>query len=98
MEKETEKKRFHITITDNATGETLLDTDSGAIIGGVSSEKGCHLITFTECGPGDMAETLALTEDAVHDQYVMHPELVTLVAGLKSSRAKQKTAETETAN
>lgn len=35
LNKETEKKGFHITITNLDTGETISDTDSRAIIGAI---------------------------------------------------------------
>lgn len=35
INKETGKKGYHITITNLATGETITDTDSGAIIGAI---------------------------------------------------------------
>lgn len=35
LNKKTDKKRYHITITDLYTGETITDTDSGAIIGAI---------------------------------------------------------------
>ncbi|MBE5760009.1 MAG: hypothetical protein E7332_08325, partial [Clostridiales bacterium] len=38
--KDETKKKFHITLTDNETGETLIDSDTSAIIGAFDLGEG----------------------------------------------------------
>lgn len=97
MEKETKKMKFHLTITDNETGETLHDGDAAAIIGGVYEEDHNAAMLYSNCSALEMAQTLARAEDAVQKTYEDHPELRLLasMAHLTSTKCS-KTEGTET--
>lgn len=54
--------KFHITIKDNETGETLRDIDTNAIIGGVVKEEGSETILIAKCNDYDLAKAVIATE------------------------------------
>ena len=57
---ENERKKFHITITDNETGEVEVDTDAAAIIGAYDAgTRGTASISYTECNGIVLSCTLA---------------------------------------
>lgn len=59
-------KRFHITITDNETGETIYDTDTTAIIGGFENGDKTNTLVFTDCDFVDIACTLTAAKQAIN--------------------------------
>lgn len=59
-------KKFHITITNNETGESVFDTDSDAIIGAVCNDTGATAIAFTNCGTKTYAQTIAAVQMVVN--------------------------------
>lgn len=42
-------KKFHITITENETGETRLDIDTDAIIAGIDEDETTRVVHATHC-------------------------------------------------
>ena len=102
MEKETENKkpRFHITITDNATGEVMIDEEVCAIVGGVTVGKGhSKAIGLTACSPFEIAEALVDAEEVVSALYAIDSaEITRASAFIKDRRARRKneTENTET--
>lgn len=88
------KMKFHITITNNETGETLHDEDACAIIAGVNEGDRTGSIIMTDCGPEDLVETLNGAENGVMTVYEGHPELRALALYLKVMNKKQS-EETE---
>ena len=101
MEKEDKELRFHITITDNQTGETMIDEDACAIVGGVTVSTGhSKTIGLTACGPFEIAEALVNAEEVVSALYAINPaEIMRVSAFIKDRRAmrKNETENTETA-
>ncbi|MBP3590191.1 MAG: hypothetical protein J6J61_06405 [Muribaculaceae bacterium] len=93
--------KFHITITNNETGETLHDADTCAIIAGVNEgeESGC--IVMVDCGPIALAETLeaakTAAKTAVHTATDKHPEIKALAELLRllDKREQAESIETE---
>lgn len=54
--------KFHLTIKDNETGETLRELDTNAIIGGVVNEEGSETILAAKCNDIDLAKAIIATE------------------------------------
>ena len=69
MNEATKKMRFHITITDNETGETHLDSDSPVIIGGIGDEKGVNELVLAACDPATLAQAALYAENAAKSVY-----------------------------
>lgn len=66
FEKSKEKKKgFHITITDLTSGETIIDTDSKAILGSVACDDGVHGIGVTACNALTIINTVDVAEKLV---------------------------------
>ena len=66
LEKSKEKKEgFHITITDLTTGETLIDENSEAILGGIVCDDGVHGIRYTHCNTLKIIKVVTVTEKIV---------------------------------
>lgn len=86
MENENKELRFHITIKDNKTGETLLDSDACAIIGGVN--KGGSTVTLASVSGNaeDYAQALASAEEVAEIIREKHPELGDLADFIRVSR------------
>ena len=57
--------RFHITITDNKTGEVIRDLDTCAIIGAVDVDERTGVMVLTECNNLELAATAAGALEAV---------------------------------
>lgn len=68
FEKSKEKKKgFHITITDLTTGDTIIDTDSKAIIGGVACGEKIRSMGFTACNATTLMNTLYAADKVVNE-------------------------------
>lgn len=50
-------EKFQITIKNLETGETLVDTNTCAIIGAVDHGRGTQVVCYTNCGTVDLAAT-----------------------------------------
>lgn len=89
---EEKKMKFHITITNNETGETLEDADACAILASINIGDKVSSLQAVSCGPEDYARTLGSAEGIVRAVRSKHPEIgaLSLVFGLIS-----KTKETE---
>ncbi|MBR5865745.1 MAG: hypothetical protein IKY89_05680 [Alistipes sp.] len=72
---ESNKMKFHITITDNETGETLHDSDTIAIIGVFHDGEEAHGIGYTLCNPLRLAHTLRSCENVLDATRERNPEL-----------------------
>ena len=72
-----EKGKFHITIKDNVTGETIADTDTTAVLASVhSSEEKAADVHF--CVHADTSEcvcVLSAAEEMIQEKYKEDPEL-----------------------
>lgn len=51
-------KKFHITITDNETGETLKEADACAILGAYRGDEYTASIVLSQCRTLDLLSTL----------------------------------------
>ena len=75
------QKPYHITITDNATGEVLNDLDTNCIIGAVHAgedpDKGNAVngIVKIKCSPFAIAHTLITVKKIIERLYAKSPEL-----------------------
>ena len=68
FEKVKEKKKgFHITITDLTSGETIIDADSKAIIGGVACGEKIRSMGFTACNATTLMNTLYAADKVVKE-------------------------------
>lgn len=65
--------KFHITITNNETGETLNDCDTATIIGAYATEGGVQCLGMTDSDPYTLAETVNGAKDIVKTIYTHHP-------------------------
>lgn len=73
MNKETKKMPFHLTITDNETGEIVREIDIDAIIGAVNtSEEEAAGICVTRCSGRTMADTIVAVESML--EHLMNKE------------------------
>ena len=87
--------RFHVTITDNETGEVLHDADACAILAGINGGRTTASIHMTACGPLPLAETLSAAEDVVQEVRSRHPEIGALSGVFRLMDKNPKTEETE---
>ena len=80
-------KKFHITITNNETGEVVHDMDTGAIIGAIggAEDEGAYSIGLTACNLMDLATAVASAKKAVDILLEKNPavRLVIELASLK---------------
>ena len=92
--------KFHITVTNNETGEVLHDTDACAIIAGINEGEESAVLTMTDCGPIDLAQTLSVTNSAVERVARNHPEIKALaeLLPLLAKREQAEATETEETN
>lgn len=60
-----ERLKYHITLTDNETGEVIHDGDIEAIIGAFSTETRTAAIAKTSCSLRGLVATIVAAEDAI---------------------------------
>ena len=85
-------KKFHITITNNETGETLHDLDTKAIVGAILDDDGTFSVAFNKCDVVDMLNVIDGVERTLKHLYKKNPELFFLKA-----MAEKEESETEEA-
>lgn len=94
---EKEKMPYHLTITDNRTGETLRDLDFDCLIGSahLSKEEAAGLF-LTSCTNGDVAATIVAVENTLHHIQQDDPmlRLTKLLVGTRMGEEKTETEET----
>lgn len=93
---DTKKMKFHITITDNETGETLHDGDACAILASIC-ENSVQQQHYVHCDARKFAATLQGAQKIVRRVGAEHPE-VALLAELTRLGRSEETEETETKN
>lgn len=81
-------KEFHITITNNTTGETLHDTDVCAIVGAFNEGERTAVVCLTACNAFDIAATINGANKAIQHICADHPELE-LFAKLLDGRSQE---------
>ena len=73
------KKQWHLTITNNETGEVLRDLDTCAIIGACDVDENTTACLSLLAGSAlDVFATLETAEDAIKGTYTKYPQLLTL--------------------
>lgn len=85
--------KWHLTIKDNETGETVQDLDVCAIIAGIGTENGERAMAMANCTGGKVVATALAAEDALQNVYDENPIAKHLT---KLAKAKKALAETET--
>lgn len=86
-------KKFHITITDNETGKTLHDCDTGAIIGAFQeSEDVTAAIGLTNCDALTLLQTVNAAKRAA-DKILEDDPLCALLAPLIDKLSEEKDTE-----
>lgn len=91
------KKPFHLTITDNETGETVRDLDFDAIIGAVHlSEEQAGGLYITKCSVANIAATVVAAESLLDHIQHLDPSLrlLKLGFGLRTEEVKEETEGT----
>jgi len=81
--------KYHLTITNNETGETLNDLDFCDFVGAVNYGKGCHGISFGRCSAVDRALTLNALDNLRAEATKNEPELEALVMLIKGVVEKE---------
>lgn len=95
MEKETKKMPYHLTITDNETGETVRDLDFDALIGAVHlSKKESGGIFLANCSIMAQAETIASAEATVA-RALKQDKLVAMAKCIVDAEVVEEDSETE---
>ena len=89
---------FHITITNNETGETLADLDSCAIIGAIDvEEKGTREIAMFDCNgivlAATAADAIVNAREAIEDMPKAHRRKIERVAKKVLRNRKKKAAK-----
>lgn len=90
-----EKKAFHITITDNETGEKVQDYDTNVIIGATdfNDENANCFSLIKHSNSMVVSSVLAAFEDAKAHIFEAHPELNFLVQLVQSLDEKEEQPE-----
>jgi hypothetical protein len=81
---------FHITITNNETGETLHDRDVYAIIGAFKEENRTGCVALTECNAFEIAATIDGALDAIQHIYDGTPYIKPLVETIQTMPQKNE--------
>ena len=93
---DTEKMRFHVTITDNETGETIYDGDTCAILASVQDREETNCILTTDCKPRFLAAALAGLRYVEKKLIKNHPDI--LMLALLAARGQKEKSAKETEN
>lgn len=94
---DTKKMKFHVTITDNETGEALYDRDACAVLASINSGDGVIMHESLACNSLDFAFTLNTAQNLVRKVVNEHPEIALLTMCVQAEQ-REKTEETETKN
>lgn len=85
--------KFHVTITDNETGEVIHDADSGAIIAGIDAGDGTVSIGKASCDSFSLAAAILCAKKAIDACLEGDPFLQCLVDDIslkKEPKAKKR--------
>ena len=93
------KMKFHITITNNETGETIHDTDACAILASINVGSTTREVQAVACGPEEFAKALNGAESIVRHVRDRYPEVgaVAMLLGLISKAEKAEEPENKEA-
>lgn len=96
---DTKKMPFHLTITDNETGETVRELDFEALVGTAHIAEGKAAgLYMTRCNSFALVETVISGEHLIDRVKKEQPEVAMLCALHKLSGIEPETEETETKN
>ena len=85
-------KKFHLTITNNETGEIERELDTNAIIGSADDGDGTAIFCYTRCGLVELAATCAGALDAAdHGMKDMPKPLLRKIKKIRKSDKKHLT-------
>ena len=82
-------KKWHITITENETGNTKLDIDTDAIIAGIDENEGTRIVHAVECPVTDHAATIAGVLDNIKAARKEDPVVDHLLTMWEKKQAKK---------
>lgn len=88
-------KKFHITITNNETGETLRDHDTNAIAAIVDCGDSTGTTLLTECDTDTMLNVVARLEALTKRIYEKNPELFFLLKAFQAKEARETEEATD---
>lgn len=96
MEKENKKKPFHLTVTDNETGETVQDLDFDALIGAAHiGEMEAGGIIVSRCSTMTLAATSIAVEQTLNKLCKDDPLVAFAKCGIDSTMVENEPEETE---
>jgi hypothetical protein len=84
---------YHITITNNETGETLLDRNTDCIILAVDTEKKTSGALLCNCDPLTVATTIRVVKRAIEDNLTENPEIAGALAMIEAYEHSKKKAQ-----
>ena len=80
---------YKITITDNKTGEILVDNDNAvAIVGAIADEENIGQMWFIRCNPFVLARVIQEIEDVISKIKRKFPEVDTLLRLIETTGEK----------
>lgn len=90
------KKGFTIVITDNETGNELVNyTDAECIIGGIHAGDVIHSICFVHGSPVDVAEAITACQKSIDHQIEEHPKIEFIRKLLASMQSESDSSDDE---
>lgn len=84
-------KKWHITITENETGNTTLDIDTNAIIAAIDENEGTRALCMTRCDPITLAAALHSAQGIIEKQKALNP-LVAMLMTIGSAAEESEEA------
>lgn len=88
-------KKFHITITNNETGETIRDHDTDAILAVVDHGDQTGTIALVECDTETILNVVNRLEELTKMIYKENPELFFLLKAFRVKEAKEAEEATD---
>lgn len=75
-----EKEKFHITITDNETGEVRVDMNTKLILAAIDIHKGTKRIQYVNnCSLADVTSATYILARVIEDIQTDYPEVAALI-------------------
>ena len=88
-------EKFHITITNNETGETVRDHDTNAILAVVDHGEQTGSLLLTACDVDTMLNVVARLEELTKRIYKKNPELFLLLKAFQAKKARETEETTD---
>ncbi len=83
-------KKWHITITENETGNTKLDIDTDAIVAGIDENEGTRLVQMANCSVAAHAAAMAFVLDSIEETRKENPLIDMLLTMWEKDKAAHK--------